>query len=298
MPGFDVILLGTGSPLPNPDRCGAGQLVVAGEERILVDCGWGVARRLFAAGTPPPMVDTVVFTHMHSDHITDVPDFLIMRWAGGARTPLRVFGPEGTQGMIDGFLAGLERDIAFRFAHHGEKLSREGIACIVQEIPVTHDPSQFSEIAGVALESFEVDHYPVVPALGFRFRRDGHALVVSGDTKRCDNLVRASLGADVLVCEAMNANLFGIMVQRIKDAGNAHNAAIMGDVPDYHMTTIEAAGIARDAGVRTLVLSHLIPPVPNDGPLAGAFTAGMDAVFTGEIVVGRDLMRLRVGTDG
>ena len=297
MPGFDVILLGTGSPLPNADRCGAGQLVVVGDERILVDCGWGVARRLFAAGAPPPLVDTVVFTHMHSDHITDVPDFLIMRWAGGARKPLTVYGPEGTQKMIDGFLAGLERDIAFRLANHGEKLSQEGIQCSVREIPATADPHRFADIAGLVLESFEVDHFPVVPALGFRFSRDGHSLIVSGDTKRCDNLARAAIGADLLVCEALNAQLFSLMVERIKAAGNDHSAAVMGDVPDYHITTIDAAEIARDAGVNKLVLSHLIPPVPNDGPLAEAFAAGMSAVFSGEIVVGKDLMRLHVGPD-
>ncbi|HLB23055.1 MAG TPA: MBL fold metallo-hydrolase [Dehalococcoidia bacterium] len=295
MAGFDVVLLGTGSPLPNADRCGAGQVIIVGEERILVDCGWGVARRLFAAGVAPPMVNTVAFTHMHSDHITDVPDFLIMRWAGGARNPLTVYGPEGTQGMIDGFLAGLERDIAFRFAHHGEKLSQEGIRCIVHEVPATAEPRLAAEIAGISIESFEVDHFPVVPALGFRLTGHGATVVISGDTKRCDNLVRASVGADILICEAMNADLFSVMVQRIQAAGNQGTAAVMADVPDYHMTTIEAAEMARDAGVKKLVLSHLIPPVPNEGPLADAFSAGMANVFAGEIVVGKDLMRLHAG---
>ena len=297
MAGFEVVLLGTGSPLPNVDRCGAGQVILSGDHRILVDCGWGVARRLFAAGVAPPMVDTVVFTHMHSDHITDMPDFLIMRWAGGATNPLTVYGPEGTQGMIDGFLAGLERDIAFRFAHHGEKLSREGIRCIVHEVPATADPRRAAEVAGITIESFEVDHFPVVPALGFRFTGRGGTLVIYGDTNRCDNLVRASTDADVLICEAMNSNFFGVMVQRIKAAGNERTAAVMADVPDYHMTTIEAAEMARDARVKKLVLSHLIPPVPNEGPLADVFAAGMNEVFDGEIVVGKDLMRLRVGAD-
>ncbi|MBI5290135.1 MAG: MBL fold metallo-hydrolase, partial [Chloroflexi bacterium] len=122
-------------------------------------------------------------------------------------------------------------------------------------------------------------------------------LVISGDTNRCDNLVRASTDADVLICEAMNANLFGMMVQRIKAAGNERTAAVMADVPDYHMTTIEAAAMARDARVKKLVLSHLIPPVPNDGPLTDVFAAGMSDVFTGEILVGKDLVRLHVGAE-
>jgi ribonuclease Z len=292
---LEVLLLGTGSPLPNADRCGAGQVIIAGNDRILVDCGWGAARRLFAGGVIPPTVDTALFTHMHSDHITDVPDFLIMRWAGGAQKPLTVYGPAGTQRMIDGFLAAMADDIRFRFAHHGDKLSQEGIKVIVHEVPATPDRTRIAEIGDVTIDSFEVDHFPVVPALGFRFDSAGAALVISGDTKKCDNLTRASQAADVLISEALSENIFKVMRQRILDAGNERQAAVMGDVPDYHATTIEVAGMARDASVKKLVLSHLIPPVPNEGPLADAFAAGMSDVFKGEIVVGRDLMRFTVG---
>lgn len=295
MAGFDVLLLGTGSPLPNADRCGAGQVLIAGEERVLVDCGWGAARRLFAGGVPPPVVNTALFTHMHSDHITDVPDFIIMRWAGGAQTPLTVYGPTGTKRMIDGFLDAMADDIRFRFAHHGDKLSAEGIKVVVHEVAATPEPTLIATVGGLRMESFEVDHFPVVPALGFRFSMDGATLVISGDTKKCDNLTRASEGADVLISEGLSENIFKIMRQRILDAGNTRQAAVMDDVPDYHATTIEVAEMARDAGVKKLVLSHLIPPVPNEGPLAQAFAAGMSDVFKGELVVGQDLMRFHVG---
>ena len=295
MPGFDVILLGTGSPLPNPDRCGAGQVVLAGDERILVDCGWGVARRLFAAGVFPMTVDTVCFTHMHSDHITDVPDFLIMRWVGGAQKPLTVYGPEGTQRMIDGFLAAMADDIRFRFAHHGEKLSKEGIKTIVHEVPATPDRRRAAEVGGVTIDSFEVDHFPVVPALGFRLDGHGGSVAISGDTKKCDNLTRAATGADLLISEAMSESIFAMMRQRMLAAGNERQASVMDDVPSYHATTIEVAEMARDAGVKKLVLSHVIPPIPNEGPLADAFANGMSAVYGGEIMVGKDLMRLHVG---
>jgi ribonuclease Z len=298
MPGFDVILLGTGSPLPSPDRCGAAQVVLVGDERIVVDLGWGAARRLFAAGVPPPSVNTVCFTHMHSDHITDVPDFLIMRWTGGATRPLTVYGPEGTREMIDGFLAGLRRDIGYRFAHHGEKLSQEGIRCDVHEVPATSDRCRIAEVGSVTIDSFEVDHFPVKPALGFRFDAPGASVVFSGDTNKCESLVRASTGAGVLVCEAMNANLQRALVQRLRAAGNEHAAGVMEDVPDYHSDTIGVAEMARDADVAKLVLSHLIPPVPNEGPLVEAFVAGMADIYKGEIVVGQDLMRLHIGPRG
>ena len=158
MASMELVLLGTGSPLPNPDRCGAGQVVIAGDTRVMVDCGWGAARRLPGAGIPPPRVDAVLYTHLHSDHITDTPDLLIMRWAGGARKPLRVFGPVGTKAMMDGFLAAMSADIGYRFAHHPGKLAPEGIVCEVTEIPATPDRTPIVEIDGLAIEAFEVDH--------------------------------------------------------------------------------------------------------------------------------------------
>lgn len=295
MPAMEVVLLGTGSPLPNPDRCGAGQVIIAGDERVLVDCGWGAARRLFAAGVPPMLIDTACFTHMHSDHITDMPDFMIMRWVGGSQKPLHVYGPEGTQRMIDGFLSALADDIRFRFAHHGDKLSQDGIKVVVHEVPATPDRARIAEVGAMQIDSFEVDHFPVVPALGFRFDASGASVVISGDTKKCDNLTRASQGADVLVSEALSENIFKIMRQRLVDGGNTRQAAVMDDVPDYHVTTTEVAEMARDAGVKKLVLSHLIPSIPNEGPLADVFAQGIGEIFKGELVVGRDLMRFAVG---
>ena len=195
---------------------------------------------------------------------------------------------------MDHFLAAMERDIHYRFAHHGEKLSREGIKVVVNEVPATADARVAGKVGDVTIESFEVDHFPVVPALGYRVSTSDAVAVFSGDTKKCDKLTRAAKDADVLVSEALSPNIFNGMRERMR-AANPGTASVMDDVPDYHATTIEVAEMARDAGVKKLVLSHLIPPVPNDGPLADAFASGMSDVFTGEIVVGKDLMRFHVG---
>lgn len=291
MPSLEVVFLGTGSPLPSPVRCGAGQVVLAGDARLLIDCGWGVARRLSAARVPPSSIDVACFTHMHSDHITDVPDFLISRWTGGATRPLTVYGPEGTRSMIDGFLAALGRDIGYRFAHHGDKLSRDGIRCEVHEVPATPDPAQVADLAGLQVESFEVDHRPVVPALGFRISGSGVHVVFSGDTTPCDSLRRASEGADALVCEAMHTGMLEQRIAALKAMGQGRVAALLEDVPSYHSATHDVARLARDAGVRSLILSHVIPPIGNDGPEVAAFTAGMEQLYTGPITVAQDLQR-------
>jgi ribonuclease Z len=289
---LEVVFLGTGSPLPSPVRCGAGQVVLAGNARLLIDCGWGVARRLSAAHVPPSSIDVACFTHMHSDHITDVPDFLISRWTGGATRPLAVYGPEGTRSMIEGFLAALGRDIGYRFAHHGEKLSRDGIHCEVREVAATPDPAQVVELDGLQVASFEVDHRPVVPALGFRVSRDGVRVVFSGDTTPCDSLRRASEGADALVCEAMHTDMLAQRIAALKAIGQGRVASLLEDVPSYHSATHDVAVLARDAGVHRLVLSHVIPPIPNEGPEVAAFTAGMEQIYPGPISVAQDLQRI------
>ena len=294
MTAMEVVLLGTGSPMPSPNRCGAGQVVSDGSARVLVDCGWGVARRIYAAGMLPSMIDTLCFTHMHSDHITDTADFIIMRWTGGATKPLTVYGPEGTRATMDGFMAALKLDIGYRLAHHGEKLSVPGATVDVIEVPATAEASPVATVGELAIEAFEVDHFPVVPALGFRFRRGGRTVVFSGDTTACPTLAAASKEADVLVCEAMNTDMMRANIERLR-AVNPTTAGLLQDAIDYHSPVSDIAKLARDAGVKKLVLSHLIPAVPDEGPLAEQFVAGMSDIFSGELVLGRDLMRLDVG---
>ena len=299
MPGrFEIVFLGTGSPLPSTDRCGAGQVVAAGDANILVDCGWGAARRLRPSGVAPDSINVAIFTHMHTDHMTDVPDFLFQRWTGGATTPLRVFGPDGTQEMIDGFLLALRRDIGFRLAHHGDKLHPDGIRVAVTELAVTKAPAHFLSVGGIDFESFEVDHFPVVPAFGYRVRYDGRTVVLSGDTSYCETLEKACEDADMLVCEAMNAPMMTQLIAMLNAAGRPREAGLMSDVPSYHIPTTEIAALAKRARVGEVVLSHIIPPLPNDDAREAEFIAGMSELYGGPVRVARDMQRVGVVKKG
>ena len=292
---FEIVFLGTGSPLPSADRCGAGQVVVAGDTQVLVDCGWGAARRLRPSGVNPASIDVALFTHMHTDHMTDVPDFLFQRWTAGAAVPLRVFGPEGTREMIDGFLMALRRDIGFRQAHHGDKLHPEGIKVEVTEIATPKSIEAFLQLGDLRLEAFEVDHFPVVPAFGYRATFDGRTVVLSGDTALCDSLAAAARGADMLICEAMNLPMLQGVAAMLTAGGRTREAGLLGDVPSYHISTTEIAELAREAAVGEVLLSHIIPPIPNDAAQEAAFMAGMSDVYGGPVRVARDMQRVAVG---
>jgi ribonuclease Z len=291
---FEVVFLGTGSPLPSAERCGAGNVVVADDRQVLVDCGWGAARRLAPSGVRPAAIDTAVFTHMHTDHITDFPDFLFQRWIGGAVHPLQVYGPEGTRDMVDGFLLAMRRDVGFRLAHHGDKLHPAGITVDVTEVPASATPDQFVQLDGLCIESFEVDHFPVVPAFGYRFGFGGKTVVLSGDTAFCSSLLNAAQGADVLICEAMNAPMFQSRIAMARAAGMTREADLLDDVPSYHIDTHTIAQLARDAGVGEVVLSHIIPPISTEASQVAEFMRGMDDIYLGKITVAHDTLRLPV----
>lgn len=291
---FDIVFLGTGSPLPSPDRCGCGHVIVAGNTNVLVDCGYGAARKMAPAGIIPAQIDIAIFTHMHSDHITDVPDFLNQRWTSGATKPLRVFGPAGTKKMIDGFQMALEDDVRFRTAHHPGKLHPQGSKVEVTEFPTSAGPEAFFSEGGLVLESFEVDHFPVVPAVGYRVKFDGRSAVLSGDTNLCDSLVQAAEGTDLLVSDALNPAMFEQFIERVRSMGRTNVASILEDVPSYHISTAEVAELARKAGVGALVLSHLLPNLPNNDEMEAAFKAGMSDIYSGSIRVARDLQRIEV----
>ena len=290
---FEIVFLGTGGPLPNADRCGAGSVIVAGDRNVLVDCGWGAARRLIPSGIRPSSVDTALFTHMHSDHITDFPDFLFLRWVTGASKPLRVYGPEGTQEMVDGFLMAMRRDIGFRIAHHGDKLHAEGIKVEVTEVSASGPPSVFLELGDLRVEAFTVDHFPVVPAFGYRATCGDRSVVFSGDTSKCDSLLDASRGVDMLVCEALNVPMLERTIAALKQSAPLQ-AGNLQDVPSYHISTIEVAELARDAGVGELVLNHILPTSVSQDAMETAFVQGMAEIYEGRIRVARDMQRLAV----
>lgn len=299
--GLHVLLCGAGGPLPDPIRSGPCVAVVAGRTLVVVDAGTGGARNLQRMGFAPGRVAALFLTHFHSDHIDGLGELALLRWTGGARTdPLPVHGPTGVEEVVAGFARAYRQDAAWRVAHHGAKTvppSGAGLRPIAFTPPAPGEAPIVFAADGLEVRAFAVDHDPVSPAVGYRFDHAGRSVVVSGDTARSANLEAQARGVDLLVHEALSPELVGRMHAAAVEAGRDNLAKITADIPDYHTSPLEAAELARSAGVRHLLFYHVVPPLPLPG-LAAAFLAGVDDVFERGITLGRDGTLVTLARDG
>src|SRR5690606_24780967 len=193
---MEIVFLGTGCPVVSTERYGPAQLILAGGAKILVDCGSGVTQRLVAAGVPGRALDALLLTHLHSDHIVDLYQLIVSSWHQGRDRPLPVYGPPGTRRYVEGLMALWEPELSLRIAHE-KRPSTDALKVAVTEIA----GGQSLAFGGATVEVVEVDHKPVRHAFGFVFRAGGLSLALSGDTRRCDALIEAAQGADLLVHE-------------------------------------------------------------------------------------------------
>jgi ribonuclease Z len=274
-----ITLLGTGSPLPDPNRAGPATLVsTTAGEHFLIDAGRGVLMRLAAAGVGVDRLSAVLLTHLHSDHITDLNDVITTRWVTTFQpTPLTIVGPPGTQRVVDSIVESLGPDIGYRLDHHDD-LSSYGFTP-VRVIEVADGPVELGTEATV--EAAPTDHRPVHPTIGFRIDHKGASVVAAGDTVPCEGLDRLSLGAGALVHTAIRKDIIeNIPIQR------------MNDTLDYHSSPAEAAQTATRAGVGTLVLTHYVPAFPSGG--GDDWRALAAEHFDGPIELGDDLHRIEI----
>ena len=267
-----VVLLGTGAGPPvNLQQFGASTLVEAGGVRLLFDCGRGATTRLTQVGVPVGSISRLFLTHLHSDHVIQIPDLLLTGWAGGGRQiPLNVWGPEGTHAMMDHLQQAFAFDIHMR-RDVDEKLPAMGIKVVSLDITqgVVFDKQ------GVKVTAFLVDHGPVTPAFGYRVDYGGHSVVLSGDTRVSDNLIQFAKGADVLIHEVIDP--------QVVRARSTNAEAIIA-----HHTSPEQAG---------LVFARIKPrlAVYSHAPNTESIMMQTRATYAGPLQGPEDLLTIEIG---
>jgi ribonuclease Z len=289
--GLHVGMCGTGSPLPNADRAGACNVVIAGNRVFIVDAGEGGARNVQLMGIPPARIERLFLTHFHSDHIDGLGPMMLLRWTGAsAHMPLPVHGPDGVADVIAGFNAAYSADNRYRVAHHGAAIvPPSGGGATPVPFELEGESAVVFDDEGVKVTAFRVDHRPVEPAVGYRFDYKGRSVVISGDTGKSASLVAAAKGTDLLVHEALQPEMVKAMTAALDAKGLRNTAKITRDILDYHASPEQAADAAKVAGVKQLVLSHIVPPLPS-AFFYPAFLRGAKDHFDGEIIVGEDGM--------
>ncbi len=269
---IEIVFLGTGTPNPEPDHQGPSLAIVANGQPYLVDCGPGLVRQAAAAGLGMENLTHAFITHLHSDHTMGLPDLILTPAVTGRQLPLNLWGPHGTQRMVDHILEAWAEDVAIRLAG-GEPSNPAAYEVRVNEFvegPVFSDEN-------VRVSAFAVSHGKWQKAFGFRFETADRVIVVSGDTTTNENLIAHAQGCNVLIHEAYSAKG---LAARETEWQQYHSS--------YHTSGPELGRLANRVKPELLLLYHLLP----FGESREQILEEVKSEYDGDVVIAEDLMRL------
>ena len=269
-----VVVCGSRSPLPSPGRAEACILVEAGDDIYIFDLGNGSMDNLVQYQVPWPNVKAILITHMHSDHIADLPDAHLQSWVQGRNAPLMVYGPEGINLVTKGFELAYLADYQYRNEHHGDDMLPMSVAGY-NAIQIRDNKLIPNNTPGLEILPFVVDHYPVNSAFGFKISYKGRTVVISGDTIHDGSVQKYSKDVDLLVHSAISIDI----VERMRKlAPIPQMDKILLDIQDYHTSIKEAGEIARDANVKHLLIYHSIP-TPRNTVMERVFFRPIEGIY-------------------
>ncbi len=273
-----VVLLGTGNPNPDPNHAGPATAIVVNDTPYIIDFGAGVVRRAAAVspryggsikGLAVKKIKRAFLTHLHSDHTVGYPDLILTPWVMGRDEPLEVYGPEGIISMTENILSAYREDIRYRL-YGLEPANNQGWRVHAHEIKegviYTDD--------NVKVEAFAVKHGSWPNAFGFRFTTPDRIIVISGDTRPCENIVKYSKGADILIHEVYCKKTY----ERKNEFWKKYHA-------QNHTSTYELAEIAQKARPGLVILYHILFWGADEQQLLDE----MKEKYDGKVVAGRDL---------
>lgn len=282
-----LLVCGSSSPFPSEDRARPCLAVIAGGKFYVVDTGPGSWNRMALLRIPAERIGAVLLTHFHSDHIGDLGEFNMQTWVAGRPGPLPVYGPPGVERVVGGYTEAYALDNGYRVAHHSAEFLPPEKGLMEAHAVDAHDGAKPLFTDGeLRVTIFPVHHNPIEPAVGYRFDYKGRSLVISGDTTKDPRLVAVARGADLLAHEAQNQELVARMASLAGELDRPRLKKVLGDIPSYHTSPVEAAGIANEAGVKLLLMYHLTPPPPR--AVEGVFLRGVKAVRPRGVALAHD----------
>jgi ribonuclease BN (tRNA processing enzyme) len=272
----EVILLGTGTPYPDPASSGPATAVVVGGRVFLFDVGAGVMRRLKAASLPINGPEALFITHLHSDHTLGYADLMLTSWVMRRTKPFPVYGPRGLRRMTNLLLAAYSEDINMR-TNGLEHEAARGYRVNVHEIRT----GVVYEKDGVRVAAIAVQHGAWKDAFGYRIDTADRSIVISGDTRPSEALVKAARGVDILIHEVYPASR---LAPEDRPGGK--------DWPrycrEYHTSDAELGRLAARIQPKLLILDHIVRMGASDDELLAGVRAGG---YLGRVVIGKDLER-------
>lgn len=291
-----VTLLGTGAPRPSLRRSGPASLVEAGPFKFLIDAGSGTREQMFRSGGWELItgLDTILLTHLHYDHMIDVPDIAATGWMYGRRAPMTVYGPRGTEEMVDHFNGIFKWDLDMR--------ELVGIPMDGSRI-VAHDvgPGVVFDEDGLKITAFPVEHMPINvetgeelsfadgshfygQTLGYRIDYKGRSVLFSGDTRSTEKsaILTYGQGVDVLIHEV-----------QVPSKGESQEAKLANMSLSVHSTPEQVGKIFAGTKPRLAVYNHIIPPDTNADELAEETRP----YYEGPLVTGEDFMTITIGQE-
>ncbi|MDF3821757.1 MBL fold metallo-hydrolase [Leptospira sp. 96542] len=303
-----LITIGTGSPRAEETRMQSSTAIIADGNFLVFDAGAGTSIAAERQHLPLDKMNAIFITHFHSDHIADIPMMVNSSWRVGRKHHLPVIGPEGTVKIVDGFNQFMSFDAMYR-SKNGDGLSGMPYAkAIGKEILTPKEKVKvllFEGLNGLKVYGFTVSHSPVEPAFGYLIVHKGKSIVISGDTRKSENLEHFAENADILVHEALNKEILKKFLEITKehpDDISIQTAAVTAvRVMDYHSSPLDAAEIAQNAKVKTLIYSHITPTL---GPFLARtfitkpmFLDGVSDVYGGEVIIAEDGFHYELATD-
>ncbi len=284
---FRVTLLGTGGPPPDPNRFGPATLVEAGDQKLLFDVGRGTTIRLWQIRVPIRALNATFLTHFHSDHIVGIPDLWLSGWLGGPygqrKTPFNIVGPTGTRELMTNLERAYASDIRIRIAD--ENYPSDGIKINLQEFA---KEGVVFENSGVRVTAFTVDHGEhIKPAYGYRIDYDGRAVVISGDTRFSENVIKHGTGVDLLIHEVAAVRPALLADAQVKT------------VMDHHTSPQDVGRVFSRARPKLGAYTHLILLARGDvrSLTPDELTAQTRETYDGPLVVGEDLMTFEISKE-